>query len=226
MKKQILFPTLVAVIFGVVYLIPNIPSFAEESLEDLKKQIEKLRAEVSDLKTEREPRIVTKEDSMPGFWGSGSSSYWDPFSEMQQMQDRMNRLFRDSFRRSSPFMSPAASQMTSFFEPDLDIQDKKDHYIMTLDIPGMDKNKINIEATDHAIVISGERNYQSEEQDDEQGFYRMERRFGSFSRPLPLPEDATSEGIDAKYEKGVLEIKIPKASKQKSSEAGKKINVT
>jgi len=102
----------------------------------------------------------------------------------------------------------------------------KDHYIMTLDLPGLDKEKINIEVTEHDIVISGERNYQSEEQDDKEGFYRMERRFGSFSRKLPLPEDATPDGVNAKYDNGVLEIKIPKKEPMEPKEESKQIKIT
>lgn len=227
MKKKILMVlTPLLLISGVAFLVPTLSSFANENVEDLKKQIEKLRAEVADLKAAQNPHESVPQENPLGFWPQTSSSLWDPFAEMQQMQDRMNRIFRESFRRSNSLLDPSAGQFSSFYEPDLDIQDKKDHYLITLDLPGLDKDKINIEVTEHMIVISGERNYASEKRDSEQGFYRMERRFGSFSRRLPLPEDAASEGVNAKYESGVLEIKVPKKESLAPKEDSKKIRIS
>jgi HSP20 family protein len=75
------------------------------------------------------------------------------------------------------------------------------------------------------FFISGERNYEAEEQDANQGFYRMERRFGSFSRRLPLPDDATPAGVDAQYEKGVLEINIPKKEPAEPKKESRRIKI-
>jgi HSP20 family protein len=225
-KKLLLALTPLLLICGIAFLVPAISSFAEENVEDLKKQIEELRAEVADLKAAQNPQEALPRENSLGFWPQASSSFWDPFAEMQQMQDRMNRIFRESFRRSNSLLDPSAGQFTSFYEPDLDIQDQKDHYLITLDLPGIDKDKINIEATEHDIVISGERNYQSESQDDQKGFYRMERRFGSFSRRLPLPEDANPDGVEAQYKEGVLEIKVPKKESTAPKEESKRIKIS
>jgi HSP20 family protein len=222
MEKKIFRIAMVAVILGITFLIPSIPSYAKEDVEDLKKQIEALKAEVGDLKAAQNPRVTTPQDDTFSTWGDRSSTFLDPFSEMQQMQDRMDRLFRDSLRRSG---SASGAKNPTFYEPDLDIRDNKDHYIVTLDLPGMDKDKINIEVKEHDLVISGERNYSSEDQNDQKGFYRMERRYGSFSRRIPLPENATPEGLSAKYDKGVLEIKISKKVQSEPKEKSKRIEV-
>lgn len=227
MKKKILLTLVpILIISGIAFLVPAISSFAEENVEDLKRQIEELRAELADLKAAQNPHANAPGENSIGFWPQASSTLWDPFAEMQQMQDRMNRIFRDSFRRSNSLLDPSSGQFSSFYEPDLDIQDKKDHYLITLDLPGLDKDKINIEVTEHMIVISGERSYESEKRDGAQGFYRMERRFGSFSRRLPLPEDAASEGVNAKYESGVLEIRVPKKVSQEPKEDSKRIKIS
>lgn len=219
MKKRYVFLTASAVlIFSAVFLLPGISSFAEDSTADLKKEIAELRAEVAALKAAGRPDAAAVAADPVNSWGYRSSTFWDPFAEMQQMQDYMNRMFRDSFRRSSA--------LPGFYEPDLDIQDQGDHYLVKLDLPGLDKDKINIAVTAQDIVVSGERHYQNEEQDDKQGFYRMERRFGSFSRRLPLPEDASQDGIEAGYEKGVLEIRIPKKEAAASKEEVKQVKVS
>jgi HSP20 family protein len=142
-------------------------------------------------------------------WGNGQ---WDPFTEMERMQEYMNRMFRDSFRRASSLMDSDAGQnmLDSFFEPDLDIQDLKDRYLITLDIPGMEKDKLNIEVRDQFITVSGERTSASEKKDEQQGFYSMERRVGAFQRTIPLPADAVSTDVKANYDKGELRIEVPK----------------
>jgi len=225
MKKKWLFLVMWIALAGAVVFRSSVPSFAEDNAEDLKKQIEALKAEVADLKASRQPNVSAPEDDLFSLWGYGSSGYWDPFAEMQQMQDRINRLFRQSLIRSNAFAGPSSPGLSSFYEPDLDIRDMKDHYILTLDLPGMDKDKINVEVTEHDIVISGERDDRSEEQDDRHGFYRMERRFGSFSRRLPLPDDATPDGVSADYEKGVLEIRIPKKDPAEGKKTGQKVKI-
>lgn len=221
MKKKVIFALPVLALAGALLLIPNITSYAQEDVSELKKQIQELKEEVALLKQSTpQPQVGSAQPAH--IWSYQNQSAWDPFTELQQMQDRMNRLFRDSFRRSAA----GGPAMGLFYEPDLDIQDKEDHYLFKIDLPGMDKNKIDIQVTDHDLVISGERSYQSEQQDDREGFYRMERRFGSFSRRLPLPEDASSDGVDAKYEKGVLEIKVPKEKTKEAKEPVKKVKVT
>jgi HSP20 family protein len=230
LKKKISFVLALVITFlGSTFFVLSQPLQANPSVEDLKGQVEALRAEVAQLKAAQHANDPTTASHIPNVWGPTDSGAWNPFSEMQQMQDRMNRLFRNSFKRSDIFAGlPGAGFATpaSFYEPDLDIQDRGDDYLLTLDLPGLDKDKINIEVTDHEILVSGERNYESEEQDNGQGFYRMERRFGSFSRRLPIPENGTQDGVNAKYDKGVLEITIPKKQPEPPRAATKKVNIS
>ena len=84
-----------------------------------------------------------------------------------------------------------------------------------LDLPGMDKDKINVEVKDHMLVVSGERTADQEQEGDQ--FYKRGRSFRSFSRSVMLPEDADDGNLNVKYEKGVLEVTIPKEKSQKAT---------
>ena len=109
---------------------------------------------------------------------------------------------------------------------DVDIQDMGDHYLMMLDLPGMDKNKINLEVTEYSITVSGERKSEVEEQDDTSGFYRMERQFGAFQRTFPIPHGASSDGVSANYENGVLTVTLPKQAEGKDGRSTEKIAIS
>ena len=114
---------------------------------------------------------------------------------------------------------------TEAFNPRMDMKQTDKEYVITMDIPGMDKDKINIEIKQDMLVISGER--QSESQDNKNNqYYRQERSFGSFMQAIPLPEDARRDQIIAKYENGVLMVTVARQKKdEKKSESGKiKIN--
>jgi HSP20 family protein len=136
---------------------------------------------------------------------------WDPFREMDRMHRLMNQMFRDSFSRGlvsrgatgSPFMS---------YEPDLDMQESATEYVYRIDLPGIEKDKVNIKVHNNYLTLSGERKTEKEASEDESGIYRMERSFGSFMRTVPLPPDANSEGMAAESKDGVLTIRIPKLS--------------
>lgn len=157
-----------------------------------------------------------------GGYSSPAAAAWDmdrydPFAEMDRMQEQMNRMFNESFRHASSLMGPGpigTGIPKSFFEPGIDLQDKTDHYLITMDIPGMEKDQINLAVKEHMLTVSGDRKSESEKKDEKQGFYSMERQFGSFARTIPLPDDADGDRVKANYEKGVLEIEIPKLAQK------------
>lgn len=141
------------------------------------------------------------------------SPQWDPFSELERMQEQMNRMFSHTMRRAGSLGNIVNPQgihsPQAYFEPDLDIEDKKDHYLVRLDLPGLDKNQIKISVTENSLTVSGERKMEKEERPSD-GYYRMERSYGSFYRQIPIPDDVKPEGVDAQYENGVLTIKLQK----------------
>ncbi len=141
---------------------------------------------------------------------------WDPFAEMARMQQQMERMFDQSLA-ARPLPAAGAYNLST------DVKDTKDRYVINMDLPGMDKNNINVEVKNNTLLVSGER----KKQDEEKGtnFYKQERSFGYFSQSLPLPDDANVEAINVQYDKGVLKIEIPKLAKAKAEEKVTKIKV-
>ena len=90
----------------------------------------------------------------------------------------------------------------------MDIQEFSDKYLIQADLPGMEKDKLFISATENELKISGERKSVIEK--NQQGMRLMERNFGSFERTLPLPENVKVEAVSAKYDQGVLTLTLPK----------------
>ena len=97
--------------------------------------------------------------------------------------------------------------------PAMDLVEAQDHFVLKADLPGLGEDDVSIEIQDNMLTISGER--RSEQEQTERGWYRVERSFGRFSRSLTLPEGVNAEGISAAFDKGVLEVRIPKPEERK-----------
>jgi HSP20 family protein len=155
------------------------------------------------------------------------SEGWDPFEEMDQIQRRMNRLFRESMGRAmiDPTLNDSgAFSKNHFFEPDIDVKENGKNYVITLDLPGMDKDKINVTVSGQTLVISGERKVEKEETALGK-FNRAERSFGSFQRSIPLPRDADGNLVNAEYQNGVLTITLPKMTASNEIKPGNKVKI-
>jgi len=96
------------------------------------------------------------------------------------------------------------------FVPATDLVEDGDHYVLTADVPGVAQDDIKIELADNVLTIAGER--RSEQTEDKDGYRRIERSSGSFTRSLTLPEGVDPESISASYDNGVLRVEIPKPS--------------
>lgn len=155
-------------------------------------------------------------------WGFAS---WDPFEEMEELQSRINRMFRESFGRAR--MNPVRGQeigAAGFFEPDVDVKETPSGYVIHIDLPGMDKDKINVEVRGSTLTISGERKSEVENANKD-GFSSVERSYGSFSRGIPLPEDASTEQVKAEYRSGVLVVEIPKLASEDTRRKSSKVTI-
>lgn len=111
------------------------------------------------------------------------------------------------------------SAETNLWSPAVDIKEKNDKYIVIADLPGVEKDNIDVSLENNTLTIKGERKYEKKE--EEEGFSRIERMQGQFYRRFVLPESTDESKIKAKYKKGVLEITIPKKENTKA----KKITV-
>ncbi|HYX78452.1 MAG TPA: Hsp20/alpha crystallin family protein [Solirubrobacterales bacterium] len=132
---------------------------------------------------------------------------WDPAREVDTLQSEVNRLF-DTF-----FGGPGDGGGMRRWVPAMDLLETDDHLVLRADLPGLDREDVNLEIKDGVLTVSGERRAEHEERG--KNFYRAERAFGSFSRSLTLPEHVDAEKISADFEKGVLEIRIPKPEERK-----------
>jgi HSP20 family protein len=136
---------------------------------------------------------------------------WEPVRELNTIQSEMNRLFNTFFEGSSP-ANGTASQLRRWI-PAMDLVEGDDYFELRADLPGLSENDVNIEVEDSVLTISGERKSEHEERKD--GYYRVERASGHFHRSLTLPEGVDPEGIKASFDKGVLELRIPKPEQRK-----------
>lgn len=125
---------------------------------------------------------------------------WEPFRELASFQSEMSRLLNGLF--------DGPGRVTQTWVPPLDVWETDSEVVYAFDLPGIPEDKISIEVEDDTLTVSGER--EKTEEVREEGFYRFERRFGSFARAIGLPQGADPDKISARYENGVLEVRVPK----------------
>jgi len=97
--------------------------------------------------------------------------------------------------------------------PPVDLIEAEDHFVLKADLPGLSEDDVSIEVQDGTLTISGERT--AEHESRERGWYRIERSFGSFNRSLTLPDGVDADAISAQFDRGVLEVRIPKPEERK-----------
>ena len=134
---------------------------------------------------------------------------WEPLRELNSLQSEMNRLFNTVF--DTPSNGPGAVMRR--WMPAMDLVESGDHFVLRADLPGMGEDDVSIEFEDGTLTISGERKAEHEEQ--EEGFHRVERSFGAFSRSLTLPQGIDPDAVTAGFDRGVLEVRIPKPEQRK-----------
>jgi HSP20 family protein len=133
---------------------------------------------------------------------------WEPLRELSSLQNEMNRLF------GTVFDTPAGGAGTlRRWMPAMDLVETGDHFVLRADLPGMGEDDIKLEFEDGTLTLSGER--KSEHDEKGEGFYRVERAFGSFSRSLTLPQGVDPDAVSAAFDRGVLEVRIPKPEQRK-----------
>ena len=138
-------------------------------------------------------------------------SRWDPFQDLLSIQDEMNQLFTRAFGRERPGQSEAVQQR--LWAPALDISERKDAYVVSVEVPGVKPAELDITLEDGLLTIQGERRFTQESSD--QQFHRVERRYGSFRRSITLPSQVQADQIEASFDNGVLEVIVPKAEEAK-----------
>ena len=135
---------------------------------------------------------------------------WEPLRELSTIQSEMNRLFNTVFETPGQTGNGGALRR---WMPAMDLVETGDHFVLRADLPGMSEEDVQIEVEDRVLTVSGER--KAEHETTKEGYHRVERAFGSFSRSLTLPEGVDPESVAASFDRGVLEIRIPKPEQKK-----------
>ncbi len=138
---------------------------------------------------------------------------WEPVRELTSLQTEMNRLFNTFFDTPSGSAGAGNGGTLRRWLPAMDLVETDEHFVLRADLPGLDESDVKIEVQDKVLTLSGERRFEHEAKKD--GFYRLERGAGSFSRSLTLPDGVDPDAIEASFDKGVLEVRIPKPEERK-----------
>jgi HSP20 family protein len=141
---------------------------------------------------------------------------FEPFRELSTLQDRLNRLFRESQREGQD-----ESLTTSSFAPAVDVYEDEHNFSLKIEVPGIDEKDIDVRLENNTLTVHGERKIEKDEK--EENYRRVERHYGSFTRTFNLPTTVDAENVAASYDKGVLKITLPKKAEAKPKQI--KVNI-
>jgi HSP20 family protein len=146
-----------------------------------------------------------------------------PVSEIARMEREMERMFEDFFSpRWSPFRrSFWPTRKQAFPSVDIDVYEEKDEIVAKAELPGMSKDDINVNVSDHILTIKGEKKKEEETKDED--YFFSERSYGTFVRSIELPADVQTEKAKANFKNGILEIRLPKTEEAKKKEIPVKV---
>jgi HSP20 family protein len=150
---------------------------------------------------------------------------WRSFMGLARWERDMDRMMEDFFgRRVRPWWPERWSRTNELDVSALavDVFEEKDDIVIKAEIPGMDKDNIEVNLTDHTLTIKGEK--KKEEEVKEENYYRSERSYGSFFRTLELPKDVHADKVKATFKNGVLEVRMPKTEEAKAKEIKVKVD--
>jgi len=142
---------------------------------------------------------------------------WEPFREFSTLQDRINRVLRESYTGGD--RDEALS--TSSFAPAVDVYEDEHQVTLKIEVPGIDEKDIDVRVENNSLTVHGERKIENEEK--EENYRRVERQYGSFTRTFTLPQTVDTDNVSATYDKGVLKISLPKKAEAKPKQI--KVNV-
>ena len=135
---------------------------------------------------------------------------WNPMRDMFGMQHRMNRLMDNFFL---PARNLTREDSLWDWNPSVDIYDQGDIIVLKAELPGVDKEHIEVDVRDRVLTLKGERSLDNEVKED--NYYRRERSFGKFVRSFTLPVNVNVEDIKAEFKDGLLKVDIPKPAENK-----------
>ncbi len=132
---------------------------------------------------------------------------FEPFRDLVNFQNQMNRIFQDYGRGSDELLTSGT------FVPPVDIYEDEHTITLKLEVPGIDEKDLDIKLENNTLTVRGERKFEKEEK--EENFHRIERRYGAFARSFTLPNTVDPENVQASYENGLLKITLAKRDEAK-----------
>ncbi|GIW39822.1 MAG: molecular chaperone [Candidatus Binatia bacterium] len=138
---------------------------------------------------------------------------WDPFRELEEMTERLNRLFAGTPRRATRAGEDREAITAPEWAPVVDIEETPDEYLIKAEVPGVSRDDVKITVENGVLTLQGERKQEKEEKGRK--FHRVERFYGSFLRSFTLPDNVDEEKVRAELKDGVLTVHLPKSEKAK-----------
>ena len=135
---------------------------------------------------------------------------WDPFRELEEMSNRMNRLF---VRRPVGQDGGTEALAVADWTPTVDVSETEGEYVIKAELPEVKKEDVKVTLEDGVLTIQGERRYEQDEKTKK--YHRIERSYGRFVRTFSVPESVDDGKVKAEYKEGVLTLSLPKAEKAK-----------
>jgi HSP20 family protein len=145
---------------------------------------------------------------------------WEPFRDLLSLQDRMNRMFDESYRGRSTSEDDWA--LGGSWAPAVDIYEKDGNIVLTAELPGLDPKDVDVRVENNVLTLRGERKWSNEIQ--REAYHRVERAYGNFTRSFTLPNVVDTEKIKADFKDGMLKLVLPKREEAKPKQIS--INVT
>lgn len=163
-----------------------------------------------------------QEDEQSDQSGSGTAP-------LENLRNEVNQLFDRFFEGKGGEKTGSSLQRKSFFgdfspasfSPSIDLTDEPNSVKVTAELPGLSANDIDVTFQNGSLLLKGQKEY--EKTDEDEGYYRAERAYGSFSRVIPIPTDVEADGAEANFQNGVLTVKLPKTGESRSE---KKVEIS
>ena len=143
---------------------------------------------------------------------------FDPFRDVAALQDRVNRIFADAYRRDNDDLMTRGAWV-----PPIDIYDSGKHeLVIKAELPDVNREDITLRVENNTLTISGQKKMDSELKDEQ--YHRVERAYGNFSRSFTLPQTVDTNAIGAEYKNGVLIVRLPLREEAKPKQIQVKVS--
>lgn len=146
----------------------------------------------------------------------------DPMNEFKNLQEDFNRVFGGALPR---FFSPNEETLSGHWSPRVDIYEDEHAIVVEADLPGLQPGDFKLSIENFKLTLSGERKFEKDVKADNNGWHRLERSYGSFTRTFSLPSTVNVEGVNAEFNDGVLRVTLPKREEVKARQIDVQVKV-